>query len=784
MLEKNLVFLFPISNNIQELKAEIEEKHTEDYTIYEMDDPNEFGQLVGILEHAVIFSSDLKKSARVLQENKDFLSIPELRYIISHDERIPPDAHVKLNKYGLKDVIKTSVPFKTLMSKVSNHFKPFEAKIEKEREEKEKSVVEENIKLKGNVKDRIIANTERIEVKQSETNLSFKKEGEKKGTSKDKKKVNLSGVIGAHSQMITNRYGSLRFGSPGLEMQRKKITKLNLDGFSPKMRKSSFTPVETPWGSKTSGISFEDNQFKDNRASLTDISLGEAEARKSNPFNRKEKDIELKRNQVKFDEAKNEKKNNPSFETQEMEKKRKKFEAIEAELKKRKILNIDNENELKKRKGGTFDHLRSARKKGVDLPEGDELKKKKKKFEEVETEYEKKKNQFNEVELDLSRKKASFEELSPTDPKKHQKFEELENLQERKKLLLPELEENNKKKGLLLDEIENGLKKNLTDLEHDETDKKRSNFEEIEKQKKERKTFEDLELDLKKEHKEFRDVTKEESKKSSFEEHQGGSKKRGSLNLEDSQKDKKKKGAFEEVEKERGSEEILRDHKEFHKSNHKQKESQSDDYDKTLNMGKDDYSEGAETILDYTKYKKQYREGNLKDDDFTDIPKIEKERVKKLLSEPEYTYFPPETYNLTFLVNYLQLFKSNKEPLVLFKFVLFSLQKLFNGALSLVDNDGRILFNGHQLVNFSEPDDELLLSLIDYKLPAWRDETYQEDINQFIYPYFQDGERLSTLIVHTKNGPRDHDESSYIELLSMLLKCIILETQKREVFKS
>ena len=66
MIERNIVFIYPLSSTLQELKQALEEDSN--FMVYELDAVGEYSQLIGVLEHSMTFSSDLKKTEQYKQK--------------------------------------------------------------------------------------------------------------------------------------------------------------------------------------------------------------------------------------------------------------------------------------------------------------------------------------------------------------------------------------------------------------------------------------------------------------------------------------------------------------------------------------------------------------------------------------------------------------------------------------------------------------------------------------------------------------------------------------------
>jgi hypothetical protein len=769
LIEKTLVFLLPIAPNLQELKKSIEDDEENDFTIYEMDSIGEFNQLVGILEHAVVFSSDLKKSSKALQDNKSILSGNTHSFVVVSDQEVKPDAYKKLQKFGMKELIGTGTASKSLMHKIDMHFGPFVAAAEKARAAREKSIAPDKIKIKREAKDTIITSTQKVK---AHDNLTFRTD-EKKDDKKRIKRgdLDLNQQIAGHTK-VSEKYGDLSFASPSLNMQRKKVTQFNPVDLPSKLKRGSFQPVEHPWNEgKRKTHDFSGPGTQDKRGQNTDISLGEGKDKERKKLDLpQQQDYGRKSGGPKFEKEWGEGKG-LEFDQKELKRKKVDFEEVQRELQKKKNAQLDLARDLeKKRKNLDLNGVDPKKKKGVmfDTPE---LEKKRKQFEEVEADYNKKRKTLELLENDLEKKKKTFEEVEIELPKKKGALFEAQELQKKKRAILDELEQANKKKGLILDEIElekkrkkfdevqqqAGKKKGL-ELEEAELKKKKgADFEEVEIQKKDKQTFEEVERELgKKKGVEFQEADLGKKKNKIDLAALDVSLKKNNFEEITPDKKKKKHGTFEEVKRK----------KEF-KSVEIDNVFQKKQAEETGIKGKN--SDYEEQVLDYGKFKKQYREGQLSDDAPV-LSKAEREEIAKLLAEPEYTFFPALTYGIEYLINFLQLWENEKTPPeVLYKFIDFTCKKKYEGSMQLLQMPSqRVLYQSNDEISHS------LENLNEIELPTWLDETYQSE-NEFYYPYFEDGNKLALAIIHTKEAIKSHDDAAELEMMLMVLKGLVME---------
>ncbi|MFT6631949.1 MAG: hypothetical protein ACJAS4_001911 [Bacteriovoracaceae bacterium] len=770
-IERNIIFLYPISSKLKELKEELEKD--EETVVYELDSVNEYGQLIGIMEHSVTFSSDMKKTEGYLTDCKQFVKSKNSKNIVVQNKTMPPHFFTKLQRLGLNEVIQEDVPLKNFLHKVNMFFVPFEQALIKEEEEKNKAVTEQfiggNTLLGERKSPENYSSEERQRVEKMTTG------DENFGELKSKKKKSsfdhsslLGGQFNSNFILKSNNSDMSFLKSPFDNMQRKKVATFDPVARKGPLKRGTFTPVSAE---------FNQNPHKQ----LGIKPPGELNKRKSSGVVFDEK--EINRRKIKFDEidAVIGKKAGKFEEVQkELNRKRAKFEEVQRELEKKNVEKKD-ETEAEKKKRKRFDEvLRDLNKKRTDLGLiEDELKKKKNLFEGVEAELKKKKSLYDEAKNDLEKKKGILISLEELQRKKKDLFNEVEAEQKkRKKFIEEEIEISKIKK--LGSEFESDIeKKKGSEFEGEEYEKKKGlKLDEVEIGRKNLK-FDEVEIDKDKKKDKFQEVDNSHDKKHDKFEEVEREREQKNLNLKDPERNRKD-GRFEEVKKES----LFKKNKDIviGRTNGEESDLDAD--------GKKEYEEN---ILDYSQFKKQYKEGKLSISEEKKV-EIEKKFVDKILEEPEYTFYDNQSFGLEYLVIHNDfLLKDSVTADNLFKFIHFALIKEYAADITfyLMDpsakddssNHSTIrLYSGHlarknEILgnDFHEYETENLEKWVDTKLPLWQDETYQVETNEFIYPYFEDGKLLGFAVSHFKNTVRDHSDAAKVELLAMCLKGSILD---------
>jgi hypothetical protein len=770
-IERNIIFLYPISSKLKELKEELEKD--EETVVYELDSVNEYGQLIGVMEHSVTFSSDMKKTEGYLTDCKQFVKTKNSKNIVVQNKTMSPHIFTKLQRLGLNEVIQEDVPLKNFLHKINMFFVPFEQALIKEEEDKNKAVTEQFIGRNTLLGEKKTAENYSSEERQRVEKMTTGDENF--GDLKSKKKKSsfdhsslLGGQFNSNFILKSNKSDMSFLKSPFDNMQRKKVATFDPVARKSPLKRGTFTPVSAE---------FNQNPHKQ----LGIKPPGELNKRKTSGVVFDEK--EMKRRKVTFDEvdAVIGKKRGKFEEVQkELNRKRAKFEEVHRELEKKNVEKKD-ETEAQKKKRKRFDEvLRDLNKKRTDLGLiEDELKKKKKLFEEIESELKKKKSLYDEAKNDLEKKKGILISLEELQRKKNNLFNEVEAEQKKRKKFIEEEFETSKIKKLELEFERDIEKKKGSEVENEEFEKKKGpKFDEIELGRKNVK-FDEVEIDKEKKDNKFQEID----------------------NLDDKNKNK-----FEEVDRDRDQKNIILKEAERNRKNGKFEEVKKESIfkeNKDILIGKkifeesevegDEKKQYKENVLDYGQFKKQYKDGKLSITEDQKV-KIEKDFIHKILEEPEYTFFDNQSFGLEYLVIHNDfLLKDTVTADNLFKFIHFALIKEYGADITfyLIDPSANEESNNHSTLrlysghlarkneilgnDFHEFEEENLGKWVDTKLPLWLDETYQIEINEFIYPYFEEGKLLGFAVSHFKKTIQNHSDAAKVELLAMCLKGSILD---------
>lgn len=769
-IERNIIFLYPISAKLKELKEELEKD--ENVMVYELDSVNEYGQLIGVMEHSITFSSDIKKTESYLNDCKQFVKSKTSKNFVIQDKMMPPHIFSKLQRSGLNEVIQESVPLKNYLHKVNMFFTPFEQALKKEEEEKNKAVTEQfvggNTLLGNESKKESYSSTERQRV---EKMASMDEEKGQLKTSKKKSGFDLNTMLGGQLSsnfvLKKNSTDMSMLKSPFDKMQRKKVATFDPVALKSGLKRGHFTPVSPE---------FNNNPHKDHGIKPP----GELNKRKASGLNFTES--EMKRRKVAFDEV-----------TEQLSKKRTKFDEVEKELARKRAKFEEVRKELERKQLDKREELEKDPKKKKKFEEVlKDLNKKRTNLELEDAELKKKKNLFEEVNAELKRKKSLYEEAGADLEKKKGILLELEELQKKKKNLFNEIEaEQRKKKNFIEEELEKAKVKKLELGFENEVEKKKGvQEEELDYNKKKGQSLKDVEIGKK--NLKFEEVEIENEKKDA--------------RFKEADKEKNKKTEkFKEVERDRENKTIDLKNPDYIRKNGDFDEVKKDSLfsAKDIVIGKKEIGEDElehsnkkefeENILDYSQFKKKKKDGSLSSSE-EEAKKIERQLLDKILEEPEYTFYDNQSFGLEYLVIHSDfLLKENMTAENLFKFIHFALIKEYEGDISFYlfnpsSNENasvgafQCLYCGHEtrgnkvLQNdFQEFEKENLTSWEETRLPTWKDETYQVEVNEFIYPYFEDGELLGFSVAHFRSTVNDHLDAAKVELLSMCLKGSMLD---------
>lgn len=737
--------------------------------VYEMDSVTEYAQIIGVVEHSVTFSSDLKKTEGYLKKCRKMIKAPVHKNYLIQEKNVNPRMFVKYQNAGLNEFVLEGASVKSLLYKINMFFTPFEQAAKKEEEAKNKALMSSmglNSQSSNQEKEEYKSN-ERLRVEktididdnagslnQEKSHLSdtsdgaFDLEGEKNLKTK-KTKVDQS--------FIESSFDNIK---------RKKVAQFEEQEQESKLKRNDFRPVE-------------EEMQKSGQKSVDLKPEGELERKKLATFDVVEEELQKKRK--KFEEH-----------LSELKKKKIELDIVESDLKKKRSAFEEIAREMERKKGASFEDTEIGRKKKKQFDEfHEELKKKKKNLDLLEEDLKKKKKSFDEIESEMNKKSKELDQIDELEPQKKKGFlEELDELSKKRTNFIESVDDLEKKRKEFEEVVEdiNKKKGRLEDLEEEESQKKKSNieFEDLEKKKgpqfveaeessNDRPNFEELDVNLEKKTKGSGQEEEELNKKRGhFEEIEGEAKQRGNLVLDPVQAQRSQL-LNEEVEEKNRS----RSQEEFGETKEKK--------------------EYEEQVLDYKKFKEERKEGTRLKEEQEEQRRKQKE-LDELLDQPEYIFYENLSFGLEYLIIHSDfLMNETITMLDFFKFIHFALIKSFAGDISfyLVEDDSneteaeinwKCLYSGHRIRknpildnNYEKYELSYIQEWLKKPIPTWRDETYQEEINEFVYPYFEEGILLGVAVAHFKNTVKDHHHASKVELLSLCLKGLMLnEYEKRD----
>jgi hypothetical protein len=104
--EQSVIFIYPLTDSLEEFKEKLKESGTE---VYEIEDLDEAGQLIPILDDVMVFSSDLKVTKAYLEASKDFTTRSDCFCVYSNKHPLPKHMHLSLQKLGLNKAVSENV---------------------------------------------------------------------------------------------------------------------------------------------------------------------------------------------------------------------------------------------------------------------------------------------------------------------------------------------------------------------------------------------------------------------------------------------------------------------------------------------------------------------------------------------------------------------------------------------------------------------------------------------------------------------------------------------------
>ncbi len=117
---KPLIFLEPLTDSVKKLKEALEATAEQDgIEIYEVENPEEYNQLIPTIGQSLTIACSPKKTAQCIQPLRKFILKNNVKVLLINNKNIPPKTLEKFRKIGLTEYIQEPVPPKTLLYKVS-----------------------------------------------------------------------------------------------------------------------------------------------------------------------------------------------------------------------------------------------------------------------------------------------------------------------------------------------------------------------------------------------------------------------------------------------------------------------------------------------------------------------------------------------------------------------------------------------------------------------------------------------------------------------------------------
>lgn len=458
-IEKNIIFIYPINSNLIDLKNELEKD--ESYIIYEVDSVGEYKQIIGILEHSVTFSFDMKKTSKYLQDNSSYLLGDAHKNFALSSKTIPPFVIGKLKNYGLNEILKDDVKPKHLLHKIESFFTGLEAKEKSERELKEKSISGLMIMNKGPAPKNNDSEKQRVEKLLSVDDA--------KDTVPTFKRFDLSSFKesgGFNSNKINSSH---KFGSPFDNLQRRKVNAFVDQTAGNKLKRGLFKEVEIDKKRKTFEEVVSDFNKKNGHLDLPDLDNN----LKRKKFTEIDADLNKKNGRLDLPDLDN-------------NLKRKHFDEVDRNLnkkdgrlnligpnKERDSKEVSNKNLDLNRKNGNLNLLEQdielKRKKLLDQDKEDKNKKPKLNLSDLD--HELKRKEFTEIEREKENKKLNLDELDFESVSKENEKNEPDVKKKSKHMDFPKIDPS--KKNGHFDEIKRDSTFNeLESLKKDKEEKK------------------------------------------------------------------------------------------------------------------------------------------------------------------------------------------------------------------------------------------------------------------------------------------------------------------------
>tara|TARA_B100001971_G_C18268046_1_gene596587 strand:- start:17411 stop:19558 length:2148 start_codon:yes stop_codon:yes gene_type:complete len=713
-IEKNIIFFQPLNPILEELKSELESD--ESFTIFEMDSYAEFGQVIGIFEKSISFLTELKDLSHITKEFKSFVASKDARLILINQRTLPPHILGMHKKNGLDKVFKANIELDELKKEVEGFFsdEPNEIEIE----DKKKFVIENKIENKKEDENFKVKSMAILEEKVS--NVMVK---------------NL--ILNDANGLVSN-------------YNRKSVAQLNLPELLPKLKRNNFKPFEADPEKRKS--TYKEKELGGKMSNKSRFDLFERDIEKKEGIKRKAIEAIKKKKGIKFEEIPREQRKRKKFvevprdlekkelskkdELDTLKKKKKKFVEVEVE---REMPEYEKEEEadLARKKHAKFEEVAIERdKEGIDRESEEVARKNKKKFVEVEIERENRQSNIEDIdEQERKKSKLDLEEVERNDKKN--KFEEVPREMEHKKLREEETREKSKKAD----------KFNKVEIERE---KNAINPIDQSLEKKKKETIHIDELDRDSEQKNNKTDDKEKKQKESLE-------------IEELERDGKKSQFNEDEIKTHWGGRVTH----FNNENKEKK-------DKALQQSNTEKPEYEEEILDYNKFKKQYKEGNLQDDGLDPEYSAKNNFAKMLLKKEDKLFYRAEPLKLKDIVNFLDFYSNYQAPInSIYKFVHMLIFNETKGALFVFDSDNKQLYpikaKDEESVILNDPEVIDILSMSSLYL---KDQTFSKDKNFLYLPISRDNEVLAKVLIQFDAQSIGHQ--SNLEFYAFLLRGVVL----------
>lgn len=717
-VEKNIVFIHPLSPRLVELLDDLNAK--DEYMIFEVESLAEYGQIIGVLDQSITFSSDLKKTRTYIKDFKSFVKNKKSRNILVQENVLPPHIFSKLQADGLNENLKEDVGLKSLLHKVNMFFNATTSEVIDKKEAPQ---------IRGNSSKETLVKVSSQTVIENNSQFDF-------DSNKRKKRKIYDFEKGSSFNLRRNKTDISFLQSPFDRLQRK-----NVSTFTPQLKNMDFKRVQfaplagelknNPFRkslelkaagelNKKQGQTFEDQpvENEDPKKKLELPVLGEKKRKKFDPFQETDR-LAPKRKQLNLPELKaNVKKRGRFQEVLRKSPERKKFEEYQKDRKKKKGTFEEVKRSLERKQVDTPEKKKSERKGGdYKADEMGDLKGNLRNIEFPEREGKKAKNKFEEVKKELEKKKKLLEEVGKNRQKLQKKFEEVD-VDPKKKKEFHEIERE-------LNGLKNKFEEQIKELELTLELKEEAPAGEIQDKRTDDEIL-DNKVDL------------------------------SQILLESSTNNKKKT-----LDK-------------------KQQDSGEDFDEKLLDYSKIKKGSGV-TVLDYRKILKDHKEGKISLNEEAKKA-VERKMVDSLCEEEDFLLFPFESYGIEYLITYGDLvFTMGENGAQLCKFVHFSLIREFEGdVLFLLQQENGVLerFYVGDNYRYHEIEDYIGLNLdkwSELKLPVWKDETFQTDRNEFYYPYFEDGQYLGVAVANFNGSIKTREDAQKVEILMMMARGLMFQ---------